>query len=121
VLRDEGIPPEQAVITLPRQLAGAMAVLLAPPRRPLPARLLDWEQAKVDRLREYGYAVEVLHPGIEKAVEASEVRSGWPPGKTGGLWCRRPSRALSKPQGGAGFDAAPPHHLDGLLTAPRLN
>jgi cytidyltransferase-like protein len=34
----------------------------------------DWEQSKVDRLREHGYRVEVLHPGIEKAIEASEVR-----------------------------------------------
>ena len=34
----------------------------------------DWEQSKVDRLREYGYQVEVLHPGIAKEIEASEVR-----------------------------------------------
>ena len=34
----------------------------------------EWEQSKVDRLREHGYRVEILHPGIEKAVEASEVR-----------------------------------------------
>ena len=33
-----------------------------------------WEQAKVDRLRQQGYAVEVLHPGVSKAVEATEVR-----------------------------------------------
>ena len=34
----------------------------------------EWEQAKVDRLREHGYAVEVLQPGAEKQVEATEVR-----------------------------------------------
>ncbi|MDZ4278537.1 MAG: adenylyltransferase/cytidyltransferase family protein [Dehalococcoidia bacterium] len=33
-----------------------------------------WEQTKVDRLREYGYRVEVLHPGATKHVEATEVR-----------------------------------------------
>lgn len=75
VLSDEGVPPEQAVMIpfpvnsperwryyLPRHVVHYLRVFS------------DWEQAKVDRLREYGYAVEVLHPGIEKAVEASEVR-----------------------------------------------
>ena len=33
-----------------------------------------WEQAKVDRLRQHGYAVEVLDPGVSKAVAATEVR-----------------------------------------------
>jgi cytidyltransferase-like protein len=34
----------------------------------------EWEQAKVDRLRQHGHTVEVLHPGISKEIEASEVR-----------------------------------------------
>jgi len=34
----------------------------------------QWEQAKVDRLREYGYRAEILHPGAIKQVEASEIR-----------------------------------------------
>ncbi len=34
----------------------------------------EWEQAKVDRLRECGYRVDVLHEGIAKTVEASDVR-----------------------------------------------
>jgi cytidyltransferase-like protein len=34
----------------------------------------DWEQTKVDRLRKAGYQVEVLTPGAEKAIEATEVR-----------------------------------------------
>ena len=34
----------------------------------------DWEEAKVDRLREYGYEVETLQPGAAKQVEATEVR-----------------------------------------------
>ncbi len=32
-----------------------------------------WEQAKVDRLRAAGYSVEVLQPGTEKRVEATEI------------------------------------------------
>ena len=34
----------------------------------------DWERAKVDRLCEYGYAAEVLQPGVAKQIEATEVR-----------------------------------------------
>ncbi len=33
-----------------------------------------WEQAKVDRLRAFGYRVEILQPGVEKRVEATEIR-----------------------------------------------
>ncbi len=33
-----------------------------------------WEQAKVDRLRAFGYHVEILQPGVEKGVEATEIR-----------------------------------------------
>lgn len=34
----------------------------------------EWEQAKVDRLREHGFSVETLQPGAAKAIEATEVR-----------------------------------------------
>lgn len=33
-----------------------------------------WEQSKVDRLRAEGYEVEVLDPGAEKGIEATEIR-----------------------------------------------
>ena len=33
-----------------------------------------WEQAKVDRLRAFGYRVEILQQGVEKGVEATEIR-----------------------------------------------
>ncbi len=33
-----------------------------------------WEQSKVDRLRDEGYVVEILDPGIEKGIEASQIR-----------------------------------------------
>ena len=35
----------------------------------------EWEQTKVERLRAAGYEVEVLQPGVAKAIEASEVRA----------------------------------------------
>jgi nicotinamide mononucleotide adenylyltransferase len=34
----------------------------------------DWEQAKVDRLRDHGFAVEILTPHAAKDFEATEVR-----------------------------------------------
>lgn len=34
----------------------------------------EWEQTKVDRLREHRYTVEVLQPGHTKEIEATEVR-----------------------------------------------
>ena len=34
----------------------------------------DWERKKVQRFREAGYTVQVLHPGAEKEVEAKDVR-----------------------------------------------
>lgn len=33
-----------------------------------------WEQEKADRIRAEGYQVEVLDPGAEKGVEATEIR-----------------------------------------------
>jgi nicotinamide-nucleotide adenylyltransferase len=75
VLSDEGIEPDRAIIIpfpvndparwryyLPRNAVHFLRVFS------------DWEQAKVDRLREHSYTVEVLHPGIEKQIEATEVR-----------------------------------------------
>jgi cytidyltransferase-like protein len=75
VIVAEGIPPTGAII-IPFPVN-------SPERWPsyLPHDVVhyvrvfsEWEQSKVDRLREHGYRVEILHPGIEKAVEASEVR-----------------------------------------------
>jgi len=43
----------------------------------------EWEQTKVDRLREAGYQTEILQPGITKAIEATDVRRLL---DTGGDW-----------------------------------
>ena len=34
----------------------------------------EWEETKVERFRQQGYRVEVLHPGIAKEITATEVR-----------------------------------------------
>ena len=34
----------------------------------------DWEQTKADRLRAAGFDVEILTPGADKAIEATEIR-----------------------------------------------
>lgn len=43
----------------------------------------DWERKKVERFRQAGYTVEVLHPGVEKEVEAKDVRALM---ESGGDW-----------------------------------
>jgi cytidyltransferase-like protein len=43
----------------------------------------DWERKKVERFREAGYVVEVLHPGAVKEVEAKDVRALM---ESGGDW-----------------------------------
>lgn len=35
----------------------------------------EWERRKEERFRYAGYAVEVLHPGVEKEIEAKDVRA----------------------------------------------
>lgn len=45
-----------------------------------------WEQTKVERLRQHGYHVEVLHPGMRKAISGTEVRRLL---RAGGDWRRQ--------------------------------
>jgi cytidyltransferase-like protein len=75
VLDDEGIPPDEAIIIpFPVNDPSRWPYYLPPNAVHYLRVFSDWEQAKVDRLREHGYTVEVLHPGIAKEIEASEVR-----------------------------------------------
>ena len=75
VLRDEGIAPEQSIIIpFPVNSPDRWRYYFPPNAVHYLRVFSEWEQAKVDRLREHGYRVEVLHPGIEKEIEASEVR-----------------------------------------------
>ena len=74
-LADEGVPPQRVIfvpfaVNLPERWR-----YYVPPDVVHYLRVFsDWEQAKVERLREHGYRVEVLQPGVEKTVEATEVR-----------------------------------------------
>lgn len=75
VLTEEGVPFEEAlIIPFPVNLPDRWRYYLPPNVVHYVRVFSTWEQSKVDRLREHGYTVEVLHPGIEKAIEASEVR-----------------------------------------------
>jgi cytidyltransferase-like protein len=75
VLRDEGVPDEGSIIIpFPVNSPERWRYYLPPNAVHYLRVFSDWEQSKVDRLREHGYRVEVLHPGIAKEIEASEVR-----------------------------------------------
>jgi cytidyltransferase-like protein len=84
VLRDEGIDADRSlIIPFPVNDQERWPYYLPPSAVHYLRVFSEWEQAKVDRLREHGYIVEVLHPGIEKEIEASEIRRRM---ATGGDW-----------------------------------
>lgn len=75
VLMDEGIPLERAmIIPFPVNFPDRWRYYLPPDAAHFVRVFSDWEQRKVDRLRDGGYRVDVLHPGATKTIEASEVR-----------------------------------------------
>jgi len=75
VLADEEIEPERSIIIpFPVNAPDRWRYYLPPNAVHYLRVFSEWEQAKVDRLREHGYTVEVLHPGIQKEIEATEVR-----------------------------------------------
>jgi cytidyltransferase-like protein len=75
VIAEEGFPPASSIIIpFPVSSPERWRSYLPPDVVHYVRVFSDWEQSKVDRLREHGFRVEVLHPGIEKTVEASEVR-----------------------------------------------
>ena len=75
VLHDEGVPQERSIV-IPFPVNSPERWRHYVPRNAVHYLRVfsEWEQSKVDRLRDYGYQVEVLHPGIAKEIEASEVR-----------------------------------------------
>src|SRR6266542_1708045 len=75
VLQDEGISDGRSIIIPFPVNSPERWRYYVPPNAVHFVRVFsDWEQSKVDRLREYGHPVQVLHPGIRKEIEASEVR-----------------------------------------------
>ena len=74
-LADEGVPLQRVIfIPFPVNLPERWRYYLPPDVVHYVRVFSEWEQAKVDRLREHGYRAEVLQPGAEKTVEATEVR-----------------------------------------------
>ncbi len=74
-VRDEGVPDERwIIIPFPVNSPDRWRYYLPMNAVHYLRVFSDWEQSKVDRLCAHGYQVEVLHPGIEKEIEASEVR-----------------------------------------------
>lgn len=75
VIRDEGIPPERVIlIPFPVNYPDRWRYYLPPGVVHYLRVFSPWERQKVERLRNYGYRVEVLQEGVAKEVEASEVR-----------------------------------------------
>lgn len=74
-LLEEGVPLERvAIIPFPVNLPERWRYYVPPEAHHFVRVFSAWEQTKVDRLAEAGYAVEVLSPGAAKQVEATEVR-----------------------------------------------
>jgi nicotinamide-nucleotide adenylyltransferase len=71
----EGIPLERLVfIPFPVNLPDRWRYYVPPDVVHYLRVFSPWEQAKVERLREQGYQVQILQPGIGKEIEATEVR-----------------------------------------------
>ncbi len=74
-VRCEGIPLERVLLLpFPINLPDRWRYYLPPDVTHYLRVFSPWEQAKLERLREHGYEAEVLQPGVEKQIEASEVR-----------------------------------------------
>ena len=75
LLMDDAVPPERTVvIPFPVNLPDRWRYYLPPDVVHYVRVFSPWEQTKVDRLRGEGYETEVLTPGVEKEVEATEIR-----------------------------------------------
>ena len=75
VIRDEGIPPERVVIApFPINLPERWRHYVPSGVTQYIRIFSDWEQTKADRFIQHGFPVEVLTPGVEKEIEATEVR-----------------------------------------------
>lgn len=83
-LLDEGIDLQRVtIIPFPINLPERWRYYLPPTVVQYIRVFSDWERKKVERFQAAGYRVEVLHPGAEKEIEASQVRALM---KSGGDW-----------------------------------
>ena len=75
-LLDEGVDLRRVVFTpFPINFPERWRYYLPPDTVQFIRVFSDWERKKVERFQAAGYAVEVLHPGAEKEVEATDVRA----------------------------------------------
>ena len=74
VLTDEGLAQRSAIIPFPVNLPDRYRYYVPQDVTHFIRVFSDWEATKAQRLRDAGYAVEVLQPGVEKAIDATEVR-----------------------------------------------
>jgi len=74
VLADEGLSERSTIVPFPVNLPQRYRYYVPPDVTHFLRVFSDWEATKVQRLRDAGYAVEVLQPGAEKTIEATEVR-----------------------------------------------
>ena len=74
-LTDAGVPLDRVIfIPFPINIPDRWAFYVPPEAVQFVRVFSDWEQTKVDRLRAAGYQVEVLTPGADKTIEATEIR-----------------------------------------------
>ena len=74
VLVDEGLAERSVIVPFPVNLPERFRFYVPPDVTHFIRVFSDWEATKAQRLRDAGSAVEVLQPGIEKAIEATDVR-----------------------------------------------
>ena len=74
VLRDEGLADRSTIVPFPVNLPDRYRYYVPRDVTHFIRVFSDWEATKAQRLRDAGYDVEVLQPGAEKAIEATEVR-----------------------------------------------
>jgi cytidyltransferase-like protein len=74
VLADEGLAQRSMIVPFPVNLPDRYRYYVPRDVTHFMRVFSDWEATKAQRLRDAGYPVEVLQPGIAKALEATEVR-----------------------------------------------
>ena len=98
-LRDAGVPFERVIfIPFPVNTPERWPAYVPDDAVHFVRVFSDWEQTKVDRLRAAGYTVEVLTPGADKTIDATEVRRRLRAGR--GLARARPGGRGARPGGG---------------------
>lgn len=74
-LLDEGIPPGRVIyVPFPINIPERWHYYVPKDVVQFIRVFSEWEQTKVERFRQQGYRVEVLHEGITKEIEGTEIR-----------------------------------------------